>query len=386
MIGKVGTVFGEHGLNIASTAVGREPDQDPDQPAGGGNGRLAVMVVTSDTPVTDEVIDSIVSIDGFQSGRAVTSLMCTRLTSSRSARARPLLRLQDRGDADRGRPRGDGSTPRRRCPRRRSVVIVDLEPTVDPSVALRGPGCPCSASTPTSTSRREKAEERRLRPGGPALAHGTRDAGTGRAARLRLGSRAMRAVVLVKHGPPEQALELREWPEPVPGDGEVLIDVAAAGLNFADIVARVGLYPDAPKPPCVMGYEVAGTVAAVGPGGERRRDRPARARGHPLQRLRRARRRGCAQRAAAAGRDELRAGRLGAGRVRNGLCRDRADGLGARGRDRAGAGRRRWGGDRGAATAARPRRRGDRHRLGVQARRLPRSRAPRTRSTTGHRT
>ncbi len=76
----------------------------------------------------------------------------------------------------------------------------------------------------------------------------------------------MRAVVLVKHGPPEEALELREWPEPVPGDGEVLIDVAAAGINFADIVARVGLYPDAPKPPCVMGYEVAGTVAALGPG------------------------------------------------------------------------------------------------------------------------
>ena len=59
----------------------------------------------------------------------------------------------------------------------------------------------------------------------------------------------MRAVVLVKHGPPEQALELREWPDPVPGDGEVLIEVAAAGLNFADIVARVGLYPDAPKLP-----------------------------------------------------------------------------------------------------------------------------------------
>jgi NADPH:quinone reductase-like Zn-dependent oxidoreductase len=46
----------------------------------------------------------------------------------------------------------------------------------------------------------------------------------------------------------------------------VLIDVRAAGINFADIMARMGLYPDAPKPPCVVGYEVAGTVAAVGPG------------------------------------------------------------------------------------------------------------------------
>jgi NADPH:quinone reductase-like Zn-dependent oxidoreductase len=76
----------------------------------------------------------------------------------------------------------------------------------------------------------------------------------------------MRAIVLAKHGPPEQALELREWPDPVPGDGEVLIEVHAAGLNFADIAARVGLYPDAPKMPSVMGYEVAGVVEAVGPG------------------------------------------------------------------------------------------------------------------------
>jgi NADPH:quinone reductase-like Zn-dependent oxidoreductase len=76
----------------------------------------------------------------------------------------------------------------------------------------------------------------------------------------------MRAIVLAKHGPPEHALELREWPDPVPGDGQVLIDVRAAGLNFADIVARVGLYPDAPKTPSVMGYEVAGVVEALGPG------------------------------------------------------------------------------------------------------------------------
>ncbi len=75
----------------------------------------------------------------------------------------------------------------------------------------------------------------------------------------------MRALVLAKHGPPEQALEVRDWPDPVAGPGELLVEVRAAGLNFADVMARAGLYPDAPKPPCVMGYEVAGTIAALGP-------------------------------------------------------------------------------------------------------------------------
>jgi D-3-phosphoglycerate dehydrogenase / 2-oxoglutarate reductase len=72
MIGKVGTVLGEHGINIASTAVGRAPDHEPDAPAGGGSGRLAVMVVTVDSPVPPEVIGAITALDGFESGRAVT--------------------------------------------------------------------------------------------------------------------------------------------------------------------------------------------------------------------------------------------------------------------------------------------------------------------------
>lgn len=74
----------------------------------------------------------------------------------------------------------------------------------------------------------------------------------------------MRQVWITRYGPPE-VLELREAPTPQPSQGEVLIEVAAAGINFADIMARLGLYPDAPKPPCVVGYEVAGEVAAVGP-------------------------------------------------------------------------------------------------------------------------
>jgi NADPH:quinone reductase-like Zn-dependent oxidoreductase len=76
----------------------------------------------------------------------------------------------------------------------------------------------------------------------------------------------MRALVLAKHGPPESALEVRDWPDPQVGADDVLIEVRAAGLNFADVLARVGLYPDAPKPPCVMGYEVAGVVREVGAG------------------------------------------------------------------------------------------------------------------------
>jgi D-3-phosphoglycerate dehydrogenase / 2-oxoglutarate reductase len=72
MIGKIGTALGEHGINVASTAVGREPDHDPDSPAGGGTGRHAVMVVTVDSPIPDEVIQEIVSFEGFQDGRAVT--------------------------------------------------------------------------------------------------------------------------------------------------------------------------------------------------------------------------------------------------------------------------------------------------------------------------
>ncbi|HEV3129635.1 MAG TPA: alcohol dehydrogenase catalytic domain-containing protein, partial [Solirubrobacteraceae bacterium] len=74
----------------------------------------------------------------------------------------------------------------------------------------------------------------------------------------------MRAVVITRHGPPE-VLQVQERPDPAPGPGEALIEVHAAGINFADLMARVGLYPDAPKPPSVVGYEVAGTVAALGP-------------------------------------------------------------------------------------------------------------------------
>src|SRR6476619_3801239 len=75
----------------------------------------------------------------------------------------------------------------------------------------------------------------------------------------------MKAVVLTRTGGPE-AFEVLDRPNPVAGPGEIRIAVRAAGLNFADTMARVGLYPAAPKPPCVLGYEVAGEVETLGEG------------------------------------------------------------------------------------------------------------------------
>jgi putative PIG3 family NAD(P)H quinone oxidoreductase len=72
----------------------------------------------------------------------------------------------------------------------------------------------------------------------------------------------MHAVTIV-----DQALEWREHPDPVPGTGEVLIDVRAAGLNGADRLQVMGLYPPPPGSPVdIPGLEVAGEVVAVGPG------------------------------------------------------------------------------------------------------------------------
>ena len=59
-------------------------------------------------------------------------------------------------------------------------------------------------------------------------------------------------------------LKVQQKPDPTPRDDQVLIRVRAAGLNFADILSRQGLYPDSPPKPIVMGYEVAGVVEAVG--------------------------------------------------------------------------------------------------------------------------
>ena len=60
-------------------------------------------------------------------------------------------------------------------------------------------------------------------------------------------------------------MELQELSTPSPGPGEVCILVSRAGLNFADILSRMGLYPGSPKPPFTPGMEVSGTVHEVGP-------------------------------------------------------------------------------------------------------------------------
>lgn len=70
-------------------------------------------------------------------------------------------------------------------------------------------------------------------------------------------------IVIEKYGP-ASTLHLRDLAARPPGDDEVSIDVAYSGINFADVQMRLGLYPDAPKKPFVPGYEVSGTVSAVG--------------------------------------------------------------------------------------------------------------------------
>lgn len=75
----------------------------------------------------------------------------------------------------------------------------------------------------------------------------------------------MKQIWIPKAGNPE-VLTLKESPDPIPKNGEVRIATLAIGINFADILGRMGTYPDAPPLPYVPGYEVAGIVEAVGQG------------------------------------------------------------------------------------------------------------------------
>jgi NADPH:quinone reductase-like Zn-dependent oxidoreductase len=81
------------------------------------------------------------------------------------------------------------------------------------------------------------------------------------------GYGAMKAVWITRHGD-GSVLEVRDTADPRPGPGEVRVRAERCGLNFAEVSARQGLYPDAPKPPCVVGYEGAGIIDAVGEGVE----------------------------------------------------------------------------------------------------------------------
>jgi NADPH:quinone reductase-like Zn-dependent oxidoreductase len=85
----------------------------------------------------------------------------------------------------------------------------------------------------------------------------------------------MRAMVVRRYGPPE-VLEAREMPDPQPKPGEVLIRVKAIGVNFADLMQRMGVYPSVPKPPFVPGMEIAGVVEKTAEGGRSTQATPLR--------------------------------------------------------------------------------------------------------------
>lgn len=70
----------------------------------------------------------------------------------------------------------------------------------------------------------------------------------------------MRAAVLIQHGSPSEAFEIRDYPMPQRSAEQCLIEVEAFGLNFADVMARRGLYRDAPPLPAVLGYDFVGRV------------------------------------------------------------------------------------------------------------------------------
>lgn len=74
----------------------------------------------------------------------------------------------------------------------------------------------------------------------------------------------MKAHFLVKNGSPEKAFEIKETAKPTPNADEVLIKTEGFGLNFADVLATMGLYPDCPPLPAIIGYDVVGFIEAVG--------------------------------------------------------------------------------------------------------------------------
>lgn len=76
----------------------------------------------------------------------------------------------------------------------------------------------------------------------------------------------MKAIHLIKYGDSSSSFEIKEIPVPSIQDDEILIKVHYSGINFADIIARRGMYQDAPKNPAVLGYDVAGEVVEVGSG------------------------------------------------------------------------------------------------------------------------
>jgi NADPH2:quinone reductase len=81
-----------------------------------------------------------------------------------------------------------------------------------------------------------------------------------------MNEQKMKAWFLVRNSTPDKSFEIRDIPLPDPGSGQVRIKIKAFGVNYADIMARQGLYRECPPLPCVIGYEVEGTIDAVGQG------------------------------------------------------------------------------------------------------------------------
>ena len=78
----------------------------------------------------------------------------------------------------------------------------------------------------------------------------------------------MRAAIVTRFGAPD-VIEVSEIPDPIPGPGEVSIDVTHAAVGLVDVFIRQGLYKDReglPRPPYMPGLEVAGTVRELGKG------------------------------------------------------------------------------------------------------------------------
>lgn len=76
----------------------------------------------------------------------------------------------------------------------------------------------------------------------------------------------MKAFVLTQYGPAATAFQLQEKPDLQPAEGQVIVEVEAFGLNYADVSARRGTYKDAPPIPTVIGYEAAGKIISLGKG------------------------------------------------------------------------------------------------------------------------
>lgn len=76
----------------------------------------------------------------------------------------------------------------------------------------------------------------------------------------------MKAVFLIKKSTANESFEIRETEKPKPAANQVLIEVKAFGLNYADVMARLGLYPEMPPMPAILGYDVCGSIVELGEG------------------------------------------------------------------------------------------------------------------------